>query len=440
MLAIQAPPSNQVAPFKAHTVQIAPWRAKDFIQLHTGSAGGGKSRLWAEKMHGFCLHYPGVTCLMLRKTRESTTNSIVSFMKTTVMAGQIGKTVHFSGGTSSFNYSNGSQIIYGGMKDDAQRERIRSIGGAGGLDMVWMEEAIQFDEGDFNEILARMRGNRAGWRAILLSTNPGPPTHWIYKRLIKGGEAQVWYSSEKDNPANPEQYKAILARLTGVQKLRLVDGLWVQAEGAVYKEFSDELHVLDEMPPMVVFKRFVVGVDWGFTNPGVMQVWGEDVDGRIMLVYEIYMTGKLVSGAKGEDGWWVQQAKDIQERYQPECFVCDPSAPAYISTLVNSGLYAIPADNDIRSGIDSVHNRLRVALDDRPRMFFYKWALRDPDPERENNKQTTGTLDEIIAYSWPKPKTELSLKEVPLKKDDHAMDTMRYVSKYMDNGMQQYLA
>jgi len=421
-------------PFKTHDWQVSAWRDKSFIKLLTGSAGGGKSRLAAEIIHAICQKYPGVTCLMLRKTRESTTNSIVAFMKQTVMGAQLGVSVFHVVGESMFKYANGSMLIYGGMKNDEQRERVRSIGGTGGVDFVWLEEATQFSEDDFNELLARMRGNVAGWRQIILTTNPDSPTHWIFRRLIQGGEASVHYSRASDNPSNPAEYQEILSKLTGVQYERLVLGLWKNAEGAVYEEFSPEIHMLDTMPPAIMFKRFVAGVDWGFTNPGVIQVWGEDNDGRILLVEEWYVTGQVVSGNNGMDGYWVTKAKEMQDKYDIEVFICDPASPAYIQTFNMCNLNAVPADNDIRSGIDSCKQRLRKAKDNRPRMFFYKYALVEPDPVRIDRKQPTCCLDEIVGYEWPKDKPNQATKEVPVKKNDHSMDTMRYVSKYMDIG------
>jgi glutaryl-CoA dehydrogenase len=50
-----------------------------------------------------------------------------------------------------------------------------------------MEEANRFTEDDFNEILARLRGTAAPWRQVMLTTNPGAPTHWIKRRLIDQG-------------------------------------------------------------------------------------------------------------------------------------------------------------------------------------------------------------------------------------------------------------
>lgn len=432
--------AQKALPFISHHWQRDPWNDKSFVLLLTGSAGGGKSRLAAEKIHAICQKYPGVTVLMLRKTRESTTNSIVAFMKQTVIGAQLGKTVEHIVGESMFRYSNGSMLIYGGMKNDEQRERIRSIGGTGGVDFIWLEEATQFSEDDFNELMARMRGNVAGWRQIILTTNPDSPTHWIYRRLIQGGEAAVYYSRANDNPSNPEQYLEILEKLTGVQYERLVLGLWKNAEGAVYGEYSPEIHMLRKMPPKVMFKRYLASVDWGYTNPGVIQVWGEDYDGRILLVEEIYKTGELVSGSNGQEGWWIQRAKELKRKYKIEVFVCDPASPAYIKTFNNAGLTAVAADNDIRSGIDLVKKRLRKADDGRPRIFFYQHAVTEPDKARIEAKQPTGTLDEIVGYAFPKPKQNQPTKEVPLKLNDHAMDCMRYIVKYLDAGQSQHFA
>jgi len=117
--------------------QVAPWRDKAPILLLTGSAGGGKSRLAAEKVHGYCLKYPGATWLMLRKAREWASRSIVAFYRETVVGNDARVTFNKSEG--AFYYQNGSVVYSGGMLDDRQREAVRSIGGAGGLDGLWYE-------------------------------------------------------------------------------------------------------------------------------------------------------------------------------------------------------------------------------------------------------------------------------------------------------------
>src|SRR4051812_989678 len=67
--------ANAVSVFQPHPWQIAPWRDTSRVILLTGSAGGGKSQLAAEKINGYMKRYPGSFGIMARKTRESMTNS-----------------------------------------------------------------------------------------------------------------------------------------------------------------------------------------------------------------------------------------------------------------------------------------------------------------------------------------------------------------------------
>lgn len=206
--------------------------------LLTGGAGAGRSRIAAEKIHAFCLHYPGTTALVTRKVKTSMSGGTILFYRRKV----IGADPHvqwIDSPKNRFEYRNGSILQFIGLLDESARENLKSIGQDGAVDIVDMVEATQFDEEDFNAMLARMRGKAAPWRQIILECNPDAPTHWIKRRLIDGGEASVYHASAQDNPYNPADYQESLARLTGVDKLRLVDGLWVQASGLVYDVWSD---------------------------------------------------------------------------------------------------------------------------------------------------------------------------------------------------------
>jgi phage terminase large subunit len=411
-----APAHDFATVFRPLPWQVEPWRCKRRVMLLTGSAGGGKSYLAAHKLHAYCLKYPGAMALMLRKTRESMTNSTVLFVDRAIIAGAT--TVTHYPSKHRFEYSNGSILAYGGMADDQQREQIRSIGQDGSVDVVWMEEATGFTENDYNEVTARIRGKAASWRQIVLTTNPDTPSHWIYKRLIQGGEAAVFYSGATDNTYNPLDYIDTLASLTGVLGLRLRDGQWIQAEGAVYDEFSDAVHVVDTYDETQA-RNFIAGVDWGFTNPGVIHVYAEDGDGRLVLVHEVYQTRRLID-------WWVEQAKALRSTYGVTAFHCDPAEPAYIEQFQQAGLPAVAATNDIRPGIDAVKQRLKVAGDGRPRLQFLRSARRETDSALEFAKRPLGVLDEITAYVWPKGADGKPVKEVPVDDNNHGLDSLRY--------------
>lgn len=403
--------------------QIAPWRHKGRVMLLTGSAGGGKSYLAAHKLHAFCLKYPGAMALMLRKTRDSMTNSTVLFVDRAVIAGA--STVTHWPSKHRFEYTNGSILAYGGMADDKQREQIRSIGQDGSVDIVWMEEATGFTENDFNEVTARIRGKAASWRQIVLTTNPDTPSHWIYKRLIQGGEATVFYSGAVDNTYNPADYIDTLRSLTGVLGLRLRDGQWIQAEGAVYDEFSDPVHVVDEYD-LSRAHRFVAGVDWGYTGPGVILVFAVDGDGRMALVHEVYQTKRLIE-------WWTERAVALTRQYNIEAFHCDPAEPAYIAQFQKAGVPAMEATNDIRPGVDAVKQRLAIAGDGRPRLQFLRSANSGIDTSLEFAKQPTSIMDEITAYVWPRAVDGKPIKEIPVDENNHALDAMRYAVMGLDN-------
>lgn len=277
-----------IAEYKPLPWQVKPWRDKSFVLLLTGSAGGGKSRFAAEKIHAFCLKYPGAQGLMMRKTRQSMTNSTIIFFENRIVGGD--PRVEHKQAKSRFEYSNGSILTYGGMADERQREAIRSVGLDGGVDIVWMEEATRFNEEDFNEVLARMRGKAAPWMQIILTTNPDAPGHWIHKRLILNKESSYYFSSALDNPYNPPEYNEALQMLTGTQRARLVKGEWVQAEGAVYPEFGYDNIVNDE-PDFT--RPFELAFDDGYAIDPRVILFVQRQPNRILVFDEIYDLQKL---------------------------------------------------------------------------------------------------------------------------------------------------
>lgn len=392
---------NLIATFDPLPWQLEPWQNKALTLLLTGSAGGGKSRLAAEKVHGFCKHYPGSTWLILRKAREWTSKSIIPFYKESV----VGKDpeVNFLKSEGAFEYSNGSVVYSGGMKDDDQREAIRSIGGAGGLDGAWMEEGNAFTRQDYEELLGRLRHNAGGWRQLIITTNPGGSMHWIYTDLIKRGQAHVYYSGARDNPHNPPDYLISLESMTGVMYKRLVLGQWVQAEGAVYDGFDHATHVKERK--LSEFVSFGLAIDEGYTNPAVILVIGIDSDKRWHIIAEFYERGKLQDAV-------CAMAYDWMVEYSARMIAVDAAAAGLIADMGNRGIPAQPAKGRVLDGIYNIQNRLKVQGDGLPRLTV--------DPACIN------TINEFESYAW-KPE-----KDEPIKENDHAMDALRYYSVLAD--------
>jgi PBSX family phage terminase large subunit len=410
-----------IAVYKPLPWQLDPLNDKSPTLLLTGSAGGGKSRCAAEKVNAYCWHYPGSTWLICRKAREWNSHSIIPFMWKTVM-GEDPRIRHTSS-DGSFFYPNGSVIYSAGMYDDKQRQAARSIGGDGGLDGAWFEEANAFTRQDYEEIIGRVRHTAAHWQQIILTTNPDAPTHWIYKDLIQGGGASVYYSGAKDNPNNSPMYLTNLQKMTGVMKDRLVDGKWVQAEGAIYDEYDPAIHMIDadKCPPFV--RRFRV-VDFGYSNPFVCQWWGMDADGRLYRYREMYVTRKLVEEL-------TPKIIRLTAGESIEMTVTDHDAEDR-ATMEKHGISTTTAIKDVSPGIQAVKARLKVQPDGKPRLYFVRGALVEVDPLLEADKKPTCTEDELPGYSWKKYDDGKPNKEEPVKLNDHGCDTTRYIVAKID--------
>ena len=373
----------------------------------TGSAGGGKSRTAAEKIHAYCLKYPGTAALIMRKAREWNSRSILPFYNSTVVGNDPRVTFNKSEGT--FYYSNGSVVYSGGMLDDKQREAVRSIGGAGGLDIAWMEEANAFSRNDFEELLGRIRHTAADWQQVILTTNPGGSLHWIKKDLIDGRQASVYYSGARENPNNSPAYLQTLENLSGVMRDRLVLGKWVQAEGAVYDNFDHRVHVKER--PDAEMVTWYLAMDEGYTNPAVILLVGEDSDKRLHIAREYYERGKLQEAV-------VRQAKEWTLEKRIRLAAVDEAEAGLIADLQNNSIPAVASKGRVLDGIQSIQNRLKVQGDGLPRLTV--------DPSCVN------VINEFESYVWKKAGSTGAVKDEPEKVNDHAMDAIRYLDRLVD--------
>lgn len=361
-----------ITPFKPLPWQIPAWKSKAQVLVLAGSVGTGKSHLAANKIHGFLLHYPNATGLILRKTRAASMNSTVAFMQRNVIGEHPG--IKWRPSLYRFEYPNGSMLIFGGMKDADQREHIRSIGQKGGLEIAWMEEAVQFTEEDYNEVLGRMRGTAAPWRQLILSTNPGGPNHWIHQNLIIPGynddNIDIYQPPLEANTYNPPEYFERLEGLTGVQRERLLYGKWVQEEGVIFDNWVDD-PTLEEDSNVRYDADFIPGagpVEWwiddGITGQIVNGMWTVNShpraimfvqkhgDGTVTVFDESYKAGIIASEHIAQ-----MIEYSFQKGYpQPNRVVRDRAAASLGMALRNFGIKDLYNNVKIEESIKEMRN------------------------------------------------------------------------------------
>src|SRR5271165_3042864 len=126
--------------------------------LLSGPSGTGKSRSVLEKLHLAAERYPGMRGLIVRKTRESLTESaLVTFETHVVPEGHPALAGPRRNQRHVYLYPNGSEIIVGGMRQ-AGKDMTQKVMSTE-YDVIHCQEAIELDEGEWEKLTTRLRNN-----------------------------------------------------------------------------------------------------------------------------------------------------------------------------------------------------------------------------------------------------------------------------------------
>lgn len=384
-----------------------------------GPAGTGKTRGCLEYVHKGLLEYAGARALILRKTLTSLVASALVTFQDKVLDPRDG--VSFFGGSrlepASFRYPNGSRLVVGGM-DKASKVMSTEY------DRIYVPEATELLEAEWESLTTRLRNGVMPYQQLLGDCNPDVPNHWL-KRRGDSGRTVMLESRHRDNPTVTQAYMDVLDRLSGARKLRLRDGIWAASEGLVYETWDRSIHLISEAQlARVTIREVLAAVDWGYTNPGVLQVWGLDSDKRLYRLREIYRTQKTID-------WWIARGLEFKRTYGVRLFVCDPSEPAYIQQFNSAGLAAVEGYNRVAPGIQAVQQRLQPAGDGRPRLALVRDALVERDEALVDKALPTCVEEEIDGYVWDLSAGRKKGEE-PVKANDHGLDALRYLVAHVD--------
>lgn len=414
---------NSKASFELRGNNLAVQSMTDEEILLVGAAGTGKTLAWLTKIHHVAQTYPGARIAIVRKVRADLAQTVLVTFERDVL----GLDNPICAGVrrenrQSYRYPNGSEIVVGGM------DRPGKILG-GEYHIIYLNEAVEFSLNDWEFFVMRLgRDGIVPFAQVIADTNPANPTHWL-KQRCDAGMCKLLNSYHTDNPAywndklkewterGLRYVVGKLGRLTGIRKARFLEGKWVQAEGAVYEEWRDDIHVIEPFVIPPTWRRFRA-IDFGYTNPFVCLWFAQDHDGRLYIYREIYMSQKLV-----ED-----HAADIKRLSAGEKidFTAADHDAGDRATLDRHGVPTVPAKKAILSGIEAVKTRLRVAGDGKPRLFYVRGALVERDMTLLEQGQPTSTLDEMTAYIYAKGVDGKANKEEPLDLYNHGADTVRY--------------
>ncbi len=404
--------------------------------LLAGPAGTGKTLACLHKMHLCALKYPSMRGLLLRKTRESLTQTVLVTFNRQVRPDL--NNVTFNQRDQEYRYPNGSIVVVGGL-DKPQKVMSAEY------DLIYAAEATDLLEEDYEAVSTRLRHGVMPYQQLIGDCNPGPPSHWLKRRADRASAAGapiLFATYHEDNPAFWKQgawtdaalaYLARLDALTGVRRQRLKDGQWASAEGMVFADVWYRGRHLIPRPPIPPSWPRYWSVDFGYTNPFVLQVWAVDPDGRLYRIAELYRTQGLVE----DHARAVLAYCRAQHEPRPRADTCDHDAEdratleRHLVWSDGSRLTTTAASKSIRSGLQAVSSRLRLAGDGRPRLLFCTGALISLDSQLADRHLPTCTEEEVESYVWDTREGRKPGEE-PVDRDNHGVDAARYMVAYLD--------
>jgi len=200
-----------------------------------GGADSGKSHFVAQYIIKRMIKETGHRVLLVRKVHRTIRHSQFQILKDVIINAGLHNIFGLVPSTVSINCPNGNEIISAGMDDP---DKLKSIHG---ITIVWIEEATELNEFDFEEIDRRVRGLKSVDMQIIMSFNPISDSHWIYHTFFIGipdkqhfitntnyraNPVTICQSNYEDNKYVNEQSKNIYKSYTGNTAQIYSRGLW----------------------------------------------------------------------------------------------------------------------------------------------------------------------------------------------------------------------
>ena len=281
------------------------------------------------------------------------------------------------------------------------------------LDYVWFDE--EPTEEIYNECVMRVI-DKCG--DIFGTMTPLKGKTFVYDKIFlnSGNDPEVWSISMQwaDNPyLKKSEIKRLMASLGAEELSSRQYGNFVSHDfGRVYSEFNPSVHVIEpiEIPPEWYDK---ISIDPGYTNPLSAHWYAVDYDGNIYVVAEHYESGQTVEyhAQKIKEicrrlGWRKSYGGNYQALIDSASRQRTLSSPKSVAELFyEHGIAVNPnVEKDLFSGINRVKSYLKNALG-QTKLYIFSTC--------EN------MIREFKDYVWGKDET-------PVKRDDHAMDELRY--------------
>lgn len=342
------------ATIKANRIFREPNQSRKRYIVMRGSAGSGKSMDTAQHYILRLLSDKGRNLLCVRKADVTNRDSTFAELQAAIWR------IHGDSWEKYWRVNssamiiecliNQNQILFRGMNDEKQREKLKSITfKRGKLTDVWIEEATELTQADFEIIDDRLRGELPDGQfyQIRLTFNPVSAHHWIKAQFFDREDADVLThkSTFKDNRFIDEAYYRRMERRKevdpeGYQIYGL--GNWGETKGLILHNYE----VKEISTNYEDYDYVAVGQDFGFNHANAIYPYGYK-DGDIYVLPGLY-------GHEKDTAEWIQEADKFPE-FKTRDMWCDSAEPDRIKSWRNAGYRARAVSkepNSVKAQID----------------------------------------------------------------------------------------
>lgn len=366
-------------------------------QIAWGGAGSGKSHIVARKLLYRMLNESHVkhNFLIIRKVDRTIKKSVWTLMKNIVSIWGLTKQFHFNQTDRTMIYKpTGSQFMFSGLDDV---EKLKSIEG---VTSIWVEEATELLQEDFEQLDLRLRGEFGCLKQIILTFNPISDQHWIKKIFFDDPIEGVFTlkTTYLDNAFIDEEYKMVMnnkkksnPRYYGIYAL----GNWGTAEGLIFNNVTQRLIKPFEIEGLKCYQ----GLDFGYTNDPTAfnQSYVDDINKKIYIYDGFYQKGMSNAQIAAEI------TRMLAHKHKT---VADSSEPKSIDYIKGKGVRmqgALKGADSINTGID----------------FLLEYEI-------IVNAHLVEFMTEFDNYAWEVDKKTNKATNKPIDDFNHFIDGLRY--------------
>lgn len=386
-------------------------------RVFKGSAGSGKSVDIAQ-----CLikklsnpKYKGCNLLCVRKVEATNRDSTLAELKKAIKGifGEYADKVwKYPESKTSLMYckclTTGNEIIFRGCNNQEDIEKIKSITFENGkLTDIWIEEATEITENDFNILDDRLRGILPDglFYQINLSFNPVSATSWVKRRFFDYEDKDVIVNNSTylDNRFIDEAYHARMMKRKELdpEGYRVYGlGEWGNIGGTIFHNY--EIKDFDTNK----FDKRYYGQDFGFNHANaILDVAFKDDD--LYICRELYEHEKDTAEI-------IQQA--IREGWSRRIKMwCDSAEPDRIKMWRDAGFNA--------EGVQKGANSVKAQID------WLKGVISKDKVIRRKiyiHPSCVNTIKEIQQYRWKLDTKSNTYTDEPVDFFDDAIAALRY--------------